>query len=62
MAALIEAEPKEIVFTSCGTESNNAVLQSALVTQPGKRHILTTAVEHSAIIKHCEALRNRALR
>jgi cysteine desulfurase len=59
VAALIGAEPKEIVFTSCGTESNNAVLQSALATQPGKRHILTTAVEHSAIIKHCEWLQKQ---
>jgi cysteine desulfurase len=52
VAALLGAEPKEIVFTSCGTESNNAVLQSALATYPGKRHILTTSVEHSAIINH----------
>jgi cysteine desulfurase len=59
VAALIGAEPKEIIFTSCGTESNNAVLQSALATQPGKRHILTTAVEHSAIIRHCEVLRKQ---
>jgi cysteine desulfurase len=59
VAALIGAEPKEIVFTSCGTESNNAALQSALATQPGKRHILTTAVEHSAIIKHVELLHKR---
>jgi len=59
VAALIGAEPKEIVFTSCGTESNNAVLQSALATQPGKRHILTTAVEHSAIVKHCEWLQKQ---
>jgi cysteine desulfurase len=56
VAALIGADAKEIVFTSCGTESNNAVLQSALATHPAKRHILTTAVEHSAIIKHCEWL------
>ena len=59
VAALIGAEPREIVFTSCGTESNNAAVQSALATQPCKRHILTTAVEHSAIIKHCEALRKQ---
>jgi cysteine desulfurase len=59
VAALIGAEPKEVVFTSCGTESNNAALQSALSTQPGKRHILTTAVEHSAIIKHGEYLQKR---
>src|SRR5271168_4462114 len=56
VATLIGADPKEIVFTSCGTESNNAALQSALATHPAKRHILTTAVEHSAIIKHCECL------
>jgi cysteine desulfurase len=59
VAALVQADAKEIVFTSCGTESNNAVLQSALLTQPGKRHLLTTAVEHSAIIKHCEALKQQ---
>jgi cysteine desulfurase len=59
VAALLGAGPKEIVFTSCGTESNNAALQSALLTQPGKRHLLTTAVEHSAIINHCEFLRQQ---
>ncbi len=59
VAALIGADAKEITFTSCGTESNNAVLQSCLATQPGKRHILTTAVEHSAIIKHCELLQKQ---
>ena len=51
LAALINADPKEIIFTSCGTESNNSAIQSALLTQPGKRHVITTAVEHSANIK-----------
>src|SRR5215831_7435159 len=51
VAALINAEPREIVFTSCGTESNNSAIHSALVAQPKKRHILTTAVEHSANVK-----------
>src|SRR3954447_12835788 len=41
VAALINADPREIIFTSCGTESNNAALHSALVTQPDKRHVLT---------------------
>lgn len=59
VAALIGADPREIVFTSCGTEANNTALHSALVTQPGKRHVLTTAVEHSANIKYCEFLRRR---
>jgi len=56
VAALINADPKEVIFTSCGTESNNSALQSALTTQPAKRHILTTKVEHSAIINHCQFL------
>jgi len=51
VAALINAEPHEIIFTSCGTESNNSALHSALITHPHKRHIVTTAVEHSANIK-----------
>ncbi|MFM2081675.1 MAG: hypothetical protein RL380_366 [Verrucomicrobiota bacterium] len=51
VAALVNAEPKEIIFTSCGTESNNAAIHSALVAHPSKRHIVTTAVEHSANIK-----------
>jgi cysteine desulfurase len=59
VAALVNADPKELTFTSCGTESNNSAIESALSTQPGKRHILTTAVEHSAVIKHGEVLQKR---
>jgi cysteine desulfurase len=59
VAALINADPKEVLFTSCGTESDNTAFQSALACQPGKRHLVTTAVEHSAILKHCEALRKQ---
>jgi cysteine desulfurase len=59
VAALINAEPREIVFTSCGTESNNSAIHSGLVTQPEKRHVLTTAVEHSAITNFCNLLQKR---
>jgi cysteine desulfurase len=59
VAALLNADPEEIVFTSCGTESNNAAIHSALVTHPRRRHILTTAVEHSAIINHCAFLQKQ---
>jgi cysteine desulfurase len=59
VAALIQADPREIVFTSCGTESNNSAIHSALVTHPEKRHVLTTAVEHSANIKFCDFLQKR---
>lgn len=58
-ALLLNADPREIVFTSCGTESNNTALHSALVTQPGKRHVVTTAVEHSANIKFGAYLQKR---
>jgi cysteine desulfurase len=56
VAALINADPKEIVFTSCGTESNNAAIHSALVANPAKKHVITTAVEHSANINFGEFL------
>jgi cysteine desulfurase len=59
VAALIHADPKEIVFTSCGTESNNSAIHSALMTNPAKKHVITTAVEHSANINFGEYLRKR---
>ena len=58
-AALIHADPREILFTSCGTESINTALNSALILHPGKRHVVTTAVEHSATLKFCETIQKR---
>ncbi len=49
VAALLGAAPDEIIFTSCGTESDNTAIRSALATFPDKRHIVTTRVEHPAI-------------
>ena len=59
VAKLIGADPRHVVFTSCGTESNNTAIQSALHCQPAKRHIITSAVEHSANIKLCRLLEKR---
>jgi cysteine desulfurase len=59
VAALLGCEAGEIVFTSCGTESNNAAINSALQVDPARKHIVTTAVEHSAVLRHCQALANR---
>jgi cysteine desulfurase len=56
VAALLGCGPGEIVFTSCGTESNNAAVNSALLGHGAGRHIVTTAVEHSATYRHCEHL------
>jgi cysteine desulfurase len=55
VAALLGCTPKEIIFTSCGTESDNAAIWSALQTT-GKKHIVTTQVEHSAIMNQTEWL------
>ena len=50
VARLLGAQPEEIIFTSCGSESDNAAFWSALQTQPEKRRIITTRVEHPAIL------------
>ncbi|MBW1981146.1 MAG: cysteine desulfurase NifS [Deltaproteobacteria bacterium] len=49
VAALIGAEPGEIIFTSCGTESDNTAIMSALEVNPTKDHLITTRVEHPAV-------------
>ena len=59
VAALIGADPSEVIFTSCGTESINTAIQSAIHSQPGKRHIITTAVEHSATLRCSELMESR---
>ncbi|HEX2269046.1 MAG TPA: cysteine desulfurase NifS [Pyrinomonadaceae bacterium] len=50
------AETSEIVFTSCGSESDNWAIRSALASQPAKKHIVTTLVEHEAVRNVCRAL------
>jgi len=49
VAEFLGAEPSEIVFTSCGTESDNAAILGTLDSYPEKRHIITTRVEHPAV-------------
>ncbi|PYK25866.1 MAG: cysteine desulfurase NifS [Verrucomicrobia bacterium] len=67
LAALLGCAPSEIVFTSGGTESNNAVIHSALAYsaiaaakagqfEPHGKHIVTSAVEHSAVLRPCQDL------
>jgi len=56
VAEMINADPEEIVFTSCGSESNNTAIMSALNSFPRKKHIITTRVEHPAVksrVEHC---------
>jgi cysteine desulfurase len=62
VAALLGAAPEEIVFTACGTESDNAAIRSALEVFPEKRHIITTRVEHPAVLTLCRSLSKRGYR
>ncbi|BCG47826.1 Cysteine desulfurase [Citrifermentans bremense] len=62
VAALLGALPDEIVFTACGTESDNAAIRSALEVFPEKRHIITSRVEHPAVLTQCRNLTKRGYR
>ena len=59
VASLIgAADADEIVFTSCGSESDNWAIRGFLATQPRKKHIVTTLVEHEAVRNLCRLLEN----
>jgi cysteine desulfurase len=62
VAQLIGAEPEEIIFTSCGTESDDTAISSATKSSPGKRHIITTRVEHPAVLNFCKHLARKGFR
>lgn len=53
VADLLGANSSEIVFTSCGTESNNNAIHSSLEANPQKKHVVTTKVEHPAVLNLC---------
>jgi cysteine desulfurase len=56
LARLIGASPDEIVFTSCGTESDSTAIRAALESYPSKRHLVTSRVEHPAVKNLFETL------
>jgi len=63
VAALVgAADPDEIMFTSCGTESDNWAILGALEMAPENDHIITTRVEHEAVRKLCQRLESRNYR
>lgn len=59
VAALLGAEPTEIIFTSCGTEGNNSAIRAALAARPNKTHIITSQVEHAAVLNQCKQLESQ---
>jgi cysteine desulfurase len=48
--------PKQILFTSCATESNNTAILGVVKANPERRHIITTSVEHPAVLEVCKDL------
>lgn len=62
VAALIGAEPEEIIFTSCGTESDNTAIMSAVESYPGKKHVITSRVEHPAVLSFAKHLARKGYR
>ncbi len=62
VANLLGAEPEEIIFTSCGTESDNTGLMSAVESVPHKKHIITSRVEHPAVLNFCKHLARKGYR
>ncbi|NDF99082.1 MAG: aminotransferase class V-fold PLP-dependent enzyme [Chitinophagia bacterium] len=59
VANLIGAEANEVLFTSSATESNNSGIEAALKASPGKRHIVTSLIEHSAVLNYCKSAEQR---
>ena len=62
LAALLGADPAEIVFTSCGTESDNAAIRSAVLTCPRRDKIVVSKVEHPAVLNTAKDLERRGYR
>jgi cysteine desulfurase len=59
VAALLGADPAEIVFTSGGTESDNTALRGAVEAAPGRPLVITSRVEHPAVLEPCRLLRDQ---
>lgn len=62
IANLIGAAPEEIVFTSCGTESDGTAIRAAIESYPDKRHLVTSRVEHPAVKNLYESLSKKGYR
>jgi len=62
LAALLGANPTEVIFTSCGTESDNAAIRSAVLTCPQRDKIVVSRVEHPAVLNTAKDLERRGYR
>ncbi len=62
VAALINAEPQEIVFTSCGTESDNHAIHGVLAASMDRTDVITSKVEHPAVLTTCQAVAKKGVK
>jgi cysteine desulfurase len=62
VATLIGAHEEEIVFTSGGTEADNSAIEGVALTNPERNHIITSSIEHHAVIETCRFLEKRGFR
>lgn len=62
VASLINADPQEVIFTSGGTESDSTAIYSSINSYPNKKHIITSAVEHPAVLEVFKKLASQGYR
>jgi cysteine desulfurase len=62
VSALIECSPQELFFTSGGTEANNLAIRGLAAANPGRRHIITSVIEHPATLEPCKVLERQGYR
>ena len=58
VAQLLGCDPSEVIFTGCGTESDNTAIMGTLQARPQRRKIITSRVEHPAVLSTCRQLEN----
>ncbi|MHC4153224.1 MAG: aminotransferase class V-fold PLP-dependent enzyme [Planctomycetota bacterium] len=58
VAGLLGCEPSEIIFTGCGTESDNTAINGVLSAVPNRRKVITSRIEHPAVLTVCRELEN----
>ncbi|MEI7910343.1 MAG: cysteine desulfurase family protein [Verrucomicrobiota bacterium] len=56
VAHLVGANPEQVIFTSGATEANNSAIHSSIFRDSSRRHLITSAVEHSAVLGYCDYL------
>lgn len=62
IAAVLGCRPGEVILTSGGTEADNLAVKGVALARPRGRHVVTTAIEHPAVLESCAALERRGFR